>query len=203
MANKAAQDALLIIDVQNDFCKGGNLAVNGGEKIIPLINEMMGMFSTVIATQDWHPADHKSFASQYNGKSPFDIIQMDYGAQVLWPDHCIIGSKGAEFHKDLNLDGLHGIIRKGYNKNIDSYSGFFENDHKTPTGLEGFLRSRGITKLVLAGLATDFCVNYTAIDGIKCGFDVEVKIEACRAIDLEGSLQTCLDGFKAHGIGVI
>ncbi len=179
--------ALLVIDVQNDFCPGGALAVEDGDAVVPEINRMMAAFDTVIYTQDWHPADHLSFAANHDGAEPFSLIDMPYGPQVLWPEHCVQGSRGAAFHEDLDLKG-DLIIRKGFRREIDSYSAFFENDHATPTGLTGYLRDRGIGTLVLAGLATDFCVAYSAIDAAKLGFDVTVAMAACRGINLDGSL---------------
>lgn len=183
-----AHEALIVIDVQNDFCPGGALAVEGGSDIVAPINALMGEFRAVILTQDWHPAGHSSFASSHDGADPFSLIEMPYGPQVLWPDHCIIGSTGAAFHADLNTDRADMIIRKGFRPQIDSYSAFFENDHETPTGLEGYLRTRGLTKLTLVGLATDYCVNFSAVDAAKLGFDVTVLGNLCRAIDLDGSL---------------
>ena len=180
--------ALIVIDVQNDFCPGGALAVPEGDVIVPGINALMQEAGAVILTQDWHPAGHSSFASSHKGASPYEVIDMPYGPQVLWPDHCIQGSDGAAFHGDLNVDRADMIVRKGYRPGIDSYSAFFENDHVTPTGLEGYLRTRGIDRLTLVGLATDFCVNFSAVDAARLGFDVTVRTELCRAIDLDGSL---------------
>ncbi|EDZ48576.1 pyrazinamidase/nicotinamidase [Rhodobacterales bacterium Y4I] len=193
--------ALIVVDVQNDFCPGGALAVPGGDEVVAPINAMMDRFDAVILTQDWHPAGHSSFASAHPGKAPFDTVEMPYGPQVLWPDHCVQGTGGAAFHKDLRTDG-DLIIRKGFRPAIDSYSGFFENDRTTPTGLEGYLRSRGITRLALAGLATDFCVAFTALDAARLGFEVTVDLSACRAIDLDGSLQAALDQMKEAGVAV-
>ena len=192
--------ALIVIDVQNDFCPGGALAVPEGDQVVPGINALMDKAEAVILTQDWHPAGHSSFASSHPGKSPYDVIDMPYGAQVLWPDHCIQGSTGAAFHKDLDADRADLIIRKGYNPAIDSYSAFFENDHETPTGLDGYLRTRGITDLTLVGLATDFCVNYSAVDAAKLGFRVTVRQDLCRAIDLDGSLAAAVDGMTQSGV---
>lgn len=192
--------ALLVIDVQQDFCPGGALAVAGGDEIVEGINALMSDFEAVILTQDWHPAGHSSFASSHEGRKPYDMMEMPYGSQVLWPDHCIQGSTGAQFHGNLILDRADLIIRKGYNPAIDSYSAFFENDHKTPTGLEGYLRTRGIDRLTLVGLATDFCVNFSAVDAAKLGFDVEVRLDLCRAIDLNGSLDAALTAMKAAGV---
>ena len=191
--------ALLVIDVQNDFCPGGALAVPGGDEIVAPINAMMERFDTVILTQDWHPAGHSSFASSYDGKQPFETTELDYGTQVLWPDHCVKNSDGAAFHPDLRTDG-DLIIRKGFRTAIDSYSAFFENDQVTPTGLEGYLRTRGIEELTLVGLATDFCVAFSAMDARRLGFDVTVVLDACRAIDLDGSLDTALNNMRARGV---
>ena len=192
--------ALVVIDVQNDFCPGGALAVSGGDGIVAGINSRMNEVDAVILTQDWHPAGHSSFASSHAGRGPFELIEMDYGPQVLWPDHCIQGSIGARFHTELHSDRADLVIRKGYNPAIDSYSAFFENDHKTPTGLEGYLRTRGIDRLVMVGLATDFCVNFSAVDAAKLGFDVEVDLSLCRAIDMDGSLEAARAGMRAAGV---
>lgn len=191
--------ALVVIDMQNDFCPGGALAVTGGDDIVDGINALMADFETVILTQDWHPAGHSSFASSHPGAAPMQVVDMPYGPQVLWPDHCIQGTPGAAFHQGLRTDG-DLIIRKGYNPAIDSYSAFFENDHTTPTGLEGYLRTRGITTLTMVGLALDFCVNYSAVDAAKLGFDVTVHTLLSRGIDVGGSLDAALDGMKAAGV---
>ena len=191
--------ALLVIDVQNDFCPGGALAVAGGEEIVASINAMMEEFDAVILTQDWHPAGHSSFASSHKGKNPFELIDMPYGPQVLWPDHCVQGSNGASFHPELRTDG-DLILRKGFRSGIDSYSAFFENDHQTPTGLKGYLETRGITRLTLVGLATDFCVHYTAVDAARLGFDVTVRMDACRAIDMDGSLAAAEQAMHDAGV---
>ncbi|MDG1530644.1 MAG: bifunctional nicotinamidase/pyrazinamidase [Paracoccaceae bacterium] len=183
--------ALIVIDVQNDFCPDGALAVAGGDQIVKGINNLMAEFDNVILTQDWHPAGHLSFASSHD-IDPFSVIDMPYGPQVLWPDHCIQGSHGAAFHTGLNTDRADMIVRKGYNPEIDSYSALFENDQKTPTGLEGYLRTRGITDLTLVGLALDYCVNYSALDAARLGFNVTVKQSLTRAIDLDGSLTAAL-----------
>lgn len=180
--------ALIVVDVQNDFCPGGALAVPEGDAIIPTVNRLVGRFRTVVYTQDWHPPAHRSFASAHPDREPYEEINMWYGPQVLWPDHCIQGSAGAEFHPELQLNAAQLIIRKGFRAEIDSYSTFFENDRKTPTGLEGYLRNRGISHVVLAGLATDFCVLWSAEDGREMGFDVTVVEDATRGIDLEGSV---------------
>ncbi|MEL7301191.1 MAG: bifunctional nicotinamidase/pyrazinamidase [Pseudomonadota bacterium] len=192
--------ALLVIDVQNDFCPGGALAVAGGDEIVPGINALMADFEAVILTQDWHPAGHSSFASSHPGAEPMSMIDMPYGPQVLWPDHCIQGSHGAAFHADLAVDRADMIIRKGFNPAIDSYSAMFENDHETPTGLEGYLRTRGITALTLVGLATDFCVNFSAVDAAKAGFEVTLREDLTRAIDLDGSLGVAHQGMKKAGV---
>ena len=195
--------ALIVIDQQNDFCPGGALAVPEGDQIVQGINALMADFDAVILTQDWHPAGHSSFASSHDGKSPYDVVDMPYGAQVLWPDHCIQGSMGAKFHMELQQDRADLIIRKGYNPAIDSYSAFFENDHETATGLEGYLRSRGISQLTLVGLALDFCVNFSAVDAANLGFEVTVRRDLCRAIDLNGSLAAALDGMQAAGVALV
>ena len=196
----SASHALIVIDVQNDFCPGGALAVAGGDEIVPGINALMTEFRAVVLTQDWHPAGHSSFASSHEGAEPFSVTEMDYGAQVLWPDHCIQGSRGADFHADLNTDRADMIIRKGFRPAIDSYSAFYENDRETPTGLSGYLRSRGVERLTFVGLALDFCVGWSALDGVKEGFTVEVREDLCRAIDLDGSLEAARDEMRASGV---
>lgn len=195
--------ALIVIDVQNDFCPGGALAVPEGDAIIAGINGMMKQADAVILTQDWHPAGHSSFASSHPDQAPYSVIKMAYGPQVLWPDHCIQGSNGAAFHPDLDQSCADLIIRKGYNPAIDSYSAFFENDHETPTGLSGYLRERGITRVTLAGLATDFCVAYSAIDARRQGFEATVILEGCRAIDLGGSLAAMTEKMKEAGVALV
>ncbi|ROU03017.1 bifunctional nicotinamidase/pyrazinamidase [Histidinibacterium lentulum] len=195
--------ALLVIDVQNDFCPGGALAVGGGDEIVPGINAAMAEFGAVVLTQDWHPAGHSSFASEHDGKAPMEMIRMPYGPQVLWPDHCVQGTEGAAFHAGLATDRADLVIRKGFRREIDSYSAFFENDHKTPTGLEGYLRTRGISRVVCVGLATDFCVNFSAVDAARLGFEVEVRTALCRGIDLGGSLPAALQGMKDAGVRVV
>ncbi|APX13305.1 nicotinamidase [Tateyamaria omphalii] len=192
--------ALIVIDVQNDFCPGGALAVPDGDRIVAGINGLMDDFDAVVLTQDWHPVGHSSFASSHKGKGPYEMIDMSYGPQVLWPDHCVQGTGGAAFHADLNVDRADMIVRKGYRPAIDSYSAFFENDQKTPTGLEGYLRTRGITDLTMVGLATDFCVNFSAVDAAKLGFQVDVRMDLCRAIDLDGSLAAATSGMAAAGV---
>jgi nicotinamidase/pyrazinamidase len=193
--------ALLVIDVQNDFCPGGALAVPQGDTIVAGINNLMSDVAAVILTQDWHPAGHSSFATSHNA-APMSMIDMPYGPQVLWPDHCIQGSEGAAFHPALNTTRADMIIRKGFNPEIDSYSAFFENDHATPTGLTGYLHTRGITRLTLVGLATDFCVNYSAVDAAKLGFEVTVRMDLCRAIDFDGSLEAAVAGMTGAGVAV-
>lgn len=192
-------EALIIIDVQNDFCPGGALAVADGDAVVPVINALQDRFETRVLTQDWHPADHSSFASSNPGGEPFGVVEMPYGPQVLWPDHCIQGTAGAAFHKDLRTDA-DMIVRKGFRAAIDSYSAFFENDHETPTGLGGYLRERGIDRLTMSGLATDFCVRFSAVDAAKLGFEVEVVEDACRAIDLDGSLAAAWEEMAAAGV---
>ena len=192
--------ALIVIDVQNDFCPGGALEVDDGDAIVAGINSLMPDFGAVVLTQGWHPAGHSSFASGHDGRSPYEMTEMPYGPQVLWPDHCIQGSLGAKFHTELQTDRADLIIRKGFNPAIDSYSAFFENDHETPTGLEGYLRTRGIERLTMVGLALDFCVNFSAVDAAKLGFDVTVREDLCRAIDLEGSLAAAREGMQAAGV---
>ena len=191
--------ALIVIDVQNDFCPGGALAVTEGDEIIAGVNARMADFDAVILTQDWHPAGHSSFASTHDA-APMSMTEMPYGPQVLWPDHCIQGTKGAAFHAELETKRADLIIRKGFNPAIDSYSAFFENDKTTPTGLEGYLRTRGIDRLTLVGLATDFCVNYSAVDAARLGFQVTVDLALCRAIDLDGSLKAAKSAMVQAGV---
>lgn len=195
-------EALIVIDVQNDFCPGGALAVPDGDLIVPEINAMMDEVDAVILTQDWHPKGHSSFASSHADHAPYDMVQMPYGPQVLWPDHCIQGNPGAAFHSGLRTDG-DLIIRKGFRSNIDSYSAFFENDQSTPTGLEGYLLTRGIHRLTLVGLATDFCVRFSAVDAARLGLEVTVRLSACRAIDLDGSLDQAIAAMKESGVQLI
>ncbi|ATI40707.1 nicotinamidase [Pacificitalea manganoxidans] len=192
--------ALIVIDVQNDFCPGGALAVAEGDSVVPRINAMMAETGTVVLTQDWHPAGHGSFASSHEGKAPMETITLPYGEQVLWPDHCVQGSTGAAFHPGLRTDPADLILRKGTNPAIDSYSAFFENDRSTPTGLDGWLRTRGITTVTLAGLATDFCVQFSALDAVRLGFETEVALDACRGIDLNGSMEAALTAMRAAGV---
>ncbi len=192
--------ALLVIDVQNDFCPGGALAVPGGDEIVLRINALMTDFKEIILTQDWHPAGHSSFASEHPGKAPFETVEMEYGTQVLWPDHCVQGSHGGAFHPDLDTAPAHLIIRKGMSLKIDSYSAFFENDRATHTGLDGYLQTRGVTKLVMVGLATDFCVQFSALDAAKLGYRVTVRRDLCRAIDLDGSLAQAEVAMREAGV---
>ena len=194
--------ALIVIDVQNDFCPGGGLGVPDGDAIVPGINGLMPDFDAVILTQDWHPAGHSSFASEHPGQEPYGIVEMPYGPQVLWPDHCVQGSHGAAFHDGLRVDG-DLIVRKGFRREIDSYSAFFENDQATPTGLEGYLRNRSIDDLTLVGLATDFCVHFSAVDAAKLGFAVTVRTDLCRAIDLDGSLAAATQSMRSVGVTLV
>ena len=193
-------EILIVVDVQNDFCPGGALAVPDGDAVVPVVNRLAGRFAHRILTQDWHPAGHSSFAASHDGRAPFETAEMPYGTQVLWPDHCVQGSAGAAFHPDLQVDGADLIIRKGFRSAIDSYSAFFENERKTPTGLAGYLRDRGFDKVVLAGLATDFCVAYSALDGRRLGFATTVAVDACRGIDLNGSLDAAMKEMAAAGV---
>lgn len=200
MTTTGSNVALLMIDIQNDFCPGGALAVNDGDAVVGVVNRLQERFAIRVLTQDWHPAGHSSFASSHPGADPFSMTQMPYGDQVLWPDHCVQGSEGAQFHPALETDPADLIIRKGFRSAIDSYSAFFENDRKTPTGLAGYLRERGADTLVLTGLATDFCVYYSAVDAIGHGFQATLVTDACRAIDLDGSLAAAMDDMKARGV---
>jgi len=193
-------DVLLVVDVQNDFCPGGALAVPRGDEVVPIINSFAAQFHNVILTQDWHPCGHLSFASSHAGKNPFDTIAAAYGSQVLWPDHCVQDTPGAEFHKSLHVPHAGLILRKGMNRAIDSYSALYENDRATPTGLIGFLRERGLTRLYVAGLAFDFCVRYSAEDARREGFTVIVVEDACRGIDVEGSVAATRASLAASGI---
>jgi nicotinamidase/pyrazinamidase len=193
-------DCLIVIDVQNDFCAGGALEVPDGDAVVDVINTIAGNFEHRLLTQDWHPAGHSSFASSHPGKSPFEVISMDYGDQVLWPDHCVQGSQGADFHSNLVVNGAEMIIRKGFRTTIDSYSAFFENDQSTPTGLTGYLRTRGFRTIFIAGLATDFCAAYSALDARAEGFEVNLVEDACRAIDLDGSLASAMEKMDAAGV---
>jgi nicotinamidase/pyrazinamidase len=195
-----ANDLLLVIDVQNDFCPGGALAVGEGDAVVPVINRLAERFDHVVLTQDWHPAGHSSFASSHPGSAPFDTIAMSYGPQTLWPDHCVQGTLGAAFHTKLLSDRAELVIRKGFRGAIDSYSAFYENDRRTPTGLAGYLRERGLRRIFLAGLATDYCVHYSAVDARREGFDAIVIEAGCRAIDLAGSLAAAWAGMAEAGV---
>lgn len=194
------EDVLVVVDAQYDFLPGGNLAVAGGDEVVPLINALAKKFKNVILTQDWHPADHISFASQHPGKAPFDTVDLDYGTQVLWPDHCVWQTHGAELSADLDIPHAQLIIRKGFNRAIDSYSGFQEADRQTVTGLAGYLNDRDAGRLFVVGLATDFCVAWTALDGAAAGFDVTVIEDATRAIDSNGSLEKAWAELKEAGV---
>lgn len=194
-----SNEALIVVDLQNDFCPGGALGVDGGHEIVPIINGLVERFDHVVLTQDWHPAGHLSFASSHPGKSAFETTKMPYGTQTLWPDHCMQGTRGAEFHPDLVATKAELIIRKGFRPAIDSYSTFFENDRVTPTGLAGYLRERGIKRITLTGIATDFCVAYSALDARQLGFEDTVLLDACRAIDLDGSLANMITSMKNAG----
>jgi nicotinamidase/pyrazinamidase len=192
--------ALIVVDMQVDFCPGGALAVAGGDEIVPAINDLMPDHDVVVLTQDWHPQDHSSFAANRPDAQPFELVQMDYGPQVLWPAHCVIGTAGAGFHPALATDVADLVIRKGFRPNIDSYSAFFENDHVTPTGLAGYLRDRAVDELSLVGLAQDFCVAWSAMDAARLGFRATVLEDATRAIDLDGSLAQARDDMRAAGV---
>lgn len=192
--------ALLIVDVQNDFCPEGALAVPGGDEVIKPINNLMDNFDCVVQTQDWHPEDHRSFASNHTDKEPFSTVEMEYGEQVLWPDHCVQGTEGAEFHPDLRTQPSQLIIRKGFRKGIDSYSAFFENDQETVTGLHGYLQARGVDELVVTGLATDFCVKWSVLDALKLGYDVTLVEDAVRGIDMDGSVEKAFKEMKEAGV---
>ena len=199
----ANDEVLLVVDIQNDFCPGGRLAVERGHEVIPIINQLMNDHDHIVLTQDWHPADHSSFASQHPGSKPFDSFQAHYGNQTLWPDHCVQASEGAAFHKGLERSRAELVLRKGFRREIDSYSAFFENDRKTPTGLGGYLSERGIRKVTLAGLATDFCVGFSALDARRLGLGVTVIERACRAIDIGGSLETMKQQWKKAGVKLV
>jgi len=197
---RPADGALIVVDVQNDFCPGGALAVAGGDAVVAAINRVAPQFAVRVYTQDWHPAEHRSFAANHPQGAEFATVQMPYGPQVLWPVHCVQDTPGAAFHPDLATHPADLVIRKGFRPGIDSYSAFFENDRSTPTGLAGYLRERGVRHVWLAGLATDFCVAYTALDGIAAGFEVTVLEDACRGIDLDGSLDRALAEMRAAGV---
>jgi len=196
-----AQDAaLIVVDVQNGFCDGGNLAVAGGAQVVPIINRLAPAFANIVITQDWHPAGHASFASAHPGKVAFDTTDMFYGSQVLWPDHCVQGTPDAALHADLHLPTAQLIIRKGFHAGIDSYSAFMEADRQTQTGLQAYLKQRGIRSVYVVGLATDFCVAWTALDASAAGFDTSVIEDACRAIDMNGSLAAAWAQMQSHGV---
>jgi nicotinamidase/pyrazinamidase len=192
-------DALLVVDVQNDFCPGGALAVPEGDAVVPVVNRLAERFAHVVLTQDWHPPGHRSFASAH-GRTPFDTVELAYGAQTLWPDHCVQETPGAAFHPRLRLAKAELVLRKGFRPTIDSYSAFYENDRRTPTGLAGYLRERGLARLFLVGLATDFCVHYSAVDARRLGFGVVLVEDGCRGIDLAGSLAAALRDMAAAGV---
>jgi nicotinamidase/pyrazinamidase len=196
-------DVLLVVDVQNDFCPGGALAVPDGDAIVPLVNHLMDRFSHVVLTQDWHTPGHNSFASAYPGKSPYEAVEASYGTQILWPDHCVQGTAGAAFHRDLNVTRAELIVRKGFRSGIDSYSTFYENDHTTSTGLAGYLRDRGFRHVYICGLATDFCVTWSALDARREGFQATVIEDACRAIDLEGSMAAARAEMQAADVEIL
>ena len=196
-------DVLIVVDVQNDFCPGGALAVPRGDEIVPVVNRLAARFRNVVLTQDWHPAGHFSFASTHPGKKPFETIAAPYGPQVLWPDHCVQGTPGAEFHRSLQIPHAALVVRKGMDRTIDSYSTFYENDRTTPTGLIGYLRERGFSRVFLAGLAFDFCVRYSAEDARREGFTVFVVEDACRGIDVDGSVALTRASLTALGVACI
>jgi nicotinamidase/pyrazinamidase len=198
-----ATDCLVLVDIQNDFMPGGALAVADGDAIVPLVNRLAARFDHVVATQDWHPAGHSSFASSHPGHDPFSAVEMSYGIQTLWPDHCVQGTRGADLHKDLLAGRAELIVRKGFRAGIDSYSAFMENDRRTSTGLAGYLRDRGFTRLFFAGLATDFCVGWSVQDARGAGFEAVLVADACRAIDLDGSLDAAMAAMRDSGADVI
>ncbi|MCA6107204.1 bifunctional nicotinamidase/pyrazinamidase [Bradyrhizobium cenepequi] len=196
-------DVLLIVDVQNDFCPGGALAVADGDAVVPVINRLSARFDHVVLTQDWHPPGHSSFATSHPGSAPFETLAMSYGPQTLWPDHCVQGTEGAAFHSKLSTEKAELVIRKGFRPAIDSYSAFYENDRTTPTGLAGYLHERGLGRIFMAGLATDYCVHYSALDARRLGFETVVVESGCRAIDLAGSLAAAREGMAAAGVQVV
>ena len=199
----APEDVLIVIDVQNDFCPGGQLAVADGDSVIAPIHRIAPHFAHIVLTQDWHPADHASFAASHPGKQPYSSVDLSYGAQTLWPAHCVQGTRGAEFHPDLRLTRAEMILRKGFRPQIDSYSAFFENDRTTSTGLAGYLRERGLTRAFFAGLAYDFCVGFSALDARRLGLDAVIFRDACRAIDLDGSVAQIESEFARAGVVVL
>jgi nicotinamidase/pyrazinamidase len=198
-----SRDALIVVDVQNDFCPGGALAVPRGDEVIPVIHRIAGRFEHVLLTQDWHPRGHCSFASSWPEKEPLDVVEYAGGEQRLWPDHCVQGTPGAELHAGLGLERAELILRKGFRKNVDSYSAFFENDHATPTGLAGYCQERGLERMFFAGLAYDFCVGFSALDARRCGFEAVVIRDACRAIDVAGSVARMEGEFGRDGVWVV
>lgn len=198
-----ADDLLLVVDIQNDFCPGGALAVPRGDELVPIVNRLAQRFPHVVLTQDWHPSAHQSFASSHPGRKPFETVTVSYGPQILWPDHCVQGTPGAEFHKDLHIPQAEMVLRKGYRRDIDSYSAFYENDHRTPTGLVGYLRERQLSRVFLAGLAFDFCVRYSAEDAHREGFTVVVIEDACRGIDVDDSINMTRRDLAAAGVASV
>jgi nicotinamidase/pyrazinamidase len=196
-------DVLLVVDIQNDFCPGGRLGVPRGDEVVPVVNRMAKRFAHVVLTQDWHPPGHLSFASSHAAAQPYQTIDVEYGAQILWPDHCVQGTRGAAFRDDLDVPHAELILRKGYHPGIDSYSAFYENDRRTPTGLASYLRERGFRRVFLAGLAFDFCVRYSAEDARRIGFETVVVEDACRAIDVDGSAAATRRQFEALGIACV
>jgi nicotinamidase/pyrazinamidase len=203
MMKTTSSDVLIVVDVQNDFCPGGALAVVDGDKVIEVIHRIAPVFEHIILTQDWHPPGHHSFACVHQGKGHFDSIELHYGMQTLWPDHCVQGTWGAEFHPSLHLPQAELILRKGFRPHIDSYSAFFENDKTTPTGLGGYLRERGLTRVFLAGLAYDYCVGYSALDARQLGFEAVIVRDACRAIDMDGSVAKIESEFEQAKVALI
>jgi len=197
------RDVLVVVDVQNDFCPGGALAVPGGDEIVPAVNRLAAGFAHVILTQDWHPRGHASFASSHQGKRPHETIELSYGQQILWPDHCVQGTEGAAFHPGLDVPHAELVVRKGFRGAIDSYSAFRENDHRTPTGLAGYLKERGFERITLCGLATDFCVLFSAMDGREAGFEVSLAAGACRGIDVDGSLARAMRSMIEAGVTLL
>lgn len=200
MQGHSEQDVLLVVDVQSDFCPGGALAVPDGDAVVPAANRLAGEFAHVVLTQDWHPPGHSSFASAHHGRQPFETVENPYGSQILWPDHCVQGTQGAAFHAALDIPHAELVLRKGYHPAIDSYSAFRENDRKTLTGLAAYLKERGFARVTLCGLATDFCVLYSALDAVAAGFTATVVLDACRGIDVGGSLARALDEMRAAGV---
>lgn len=203
MKSVGERDILIVVDVQNDFCPGGALAVPDGDAVVPVVNRIARRFAHVVLTQDWHPPGHASFASAHAGQQPFDTVDFAYGAQTLWPDHCVQGSAGAAFHPGIDIPHAELVIRKGYHPGIDSYSAFRENDRRTATGLAGYLHERGFERVTLCGLATDFCVGFSALDARDAGFETAVILDACRGIDLDGSLSRALAAMRAAGVNFV